>query len=298
MKNKIISLLISLLLLTALSSCQSDRQLMPPTQDARITIDIVFKKSTTKSSLADLHSQNTLSVMAIDEVAVAAIDLNLMPVTKAIILRDESEEGELKVPANQLIRIVAFATETDPQNIKFWEGGSDFVEFQAGQDTLLILELSEMNLKTHTLSIARDGGTNASSTFGDPDDPRFAKEKAIDGDFTTSWFSEGDSDPNGDFSTFTWTATEEVLIAATGIANNSMHQDTLYHTGFGYLGQVTFRIFSANEQMVFEGMVAYPTAKAVKMVFPLVRGKKIELILNQHANPMCGGFSELVVLGL
>ena len=298
MKNKIISLLLSLLLLTALIGCQSDKQLMPPAEDARITINIVFEKSTAKSLVTDLQNQNTLSV--IDEVTVAAIDaLTGTPVTKALKLEIEGQfaQGELTVPVsgNQPFIIVVFAT--DVQNLEFFGGLSKQPLFlQAGDVKEDTITVSPIDFRTGPLSIAGLGTPEASSTFPQVG---FEPARALDGSFTTSWFSEGENDPNGTFSTFTWTAPEEVLIAAAGIANNSRHSVSIYRIGFGYLGQITFRIFSANEQMVFEETVDYPnTAQAAKMVFPLVRGRKIELLLNQHENPICGGFSELLLLGL
>ncbi len=299
MKNKIISLLLSLLLLTAWIGCNSDKQIVQPPEDAKITINIIFEESTAKSlAVTDFESQNTLSV--IDEVTVAAIDaLTGTPVTKAVKLDIEGQfaEGELTVPVsgNQPFIIVVFAT--DVQNLEFFGGLSKQPLFlQAGDVKEDTITVSPIDFRTGPLSIAGLGTPEASSTFPQVG---FEPARALDGSFTTSWFSEGSNDPNGTFSTFTWTAPEEVLIAAAGIANNSRHSESIYRTGFGYLGQITFRIFSANEQMVFEETVDYPnTAQAAKMVFPLVRGRKIELLLNQHENPICGGFSELLLLGL
>lgn len=297
MKNKIINLLISLLLLTALIGCKSDKQLMQPAEDAKVTINIVFEKSTAKSLVANFQSQNTLSV--IDEITVAAIDaLTGTPVTKAVKLKIEGQfaEGELTVPVsgNQPFIIIVFAT--DSQNLEFFGGLTEEPLFlQAGDVEEVTITVSEIDFRTNPLSIAGLGAGEASSTFPQVG---FEPTSALDGDFTTSWFSQGSNDPNGTFSTFTWTAPEEVLIAATGIANNSRHPDPRYRTGFGY-EQVTFRVFSADDQMVFEETVDYPkTAQAAKMVFPLVRGRKIELLLNQHEDPSCGGFSELLLLGL
>jgi len=143
-------------------------------------------------------------------------------------------------------------------------------------------------------SIASAGTVNASSTFPLQG---FGPTSAIDRNFGTSWFSAGPS-VDGSSSTFTWTAPQQEFLGTIGIFNNQFHNNDLYRTDFGFQ-TVTFQVYDgpdASGTMLYEETVDYPKTFPVVRVSPFVSGRFIRLLLNEHENPDCGGFSELLVV--
>ncbi|MFQ5639011.1 MAG: Ig-like domain-containing protein [bacterium] len=289
-----VHLIIALLLLFAWIGCDSDQRLVNPSEDAKVTLNIIFPQSASKaSSEAGLHARS-----AIDQVTVSLVDVaSRVAVIKEQRLRivqtpqGRFAEGELSVPVSagrQAFSIVVFAN--DSQNLRFFVGLAT-VSIEAGE---VREEPVDISLQP-AISIAGAGAVTASSIFQEGFEPG----SAIDLDFGTSWFSAGPS-ADGNTSTFTWTSSQDVFIGTTGIFNNAFHDNPNFRTGFGFQG-VTFQVFSgpdATGTMVFEEIADYPKTFPVVRVSPFVAGRSIRLLLNDHEDPSCGGFSELLIVGL
>ena len=76
-----------------------------------------------------------------------------------------------------------------------------------------------------------------------------------------------------------------------------LHNIPNFQTGFGFQ-TVTFQVYDSLGLMVYEETVDYPKTLPVVRVSPFVSGRSIRLLLNEHENPDCGGFSELLVVAL
>ena len=134
-------------------------------------------------------------------------------------------------------------------------------------------------------------GTISSSS----DSPGFGAELAVDGNFATSWFSDGrgGNDPFADSELFGWSVGTGVQIDSVVIQGNG--ENPKYSHGYGF-ASITVEVYDENNGVVFSGTVPYPQTGSVG-VTPRVRGVGIDIILNGHESPDCGGFGELIVSG-
>lgn len=134
------------------------------------------------------------------------------------------------------------------------------------------------------------GSTTASSASNG-----FPGDLAVDGDITTSWFSDGrgGDDPFDDAELFTWTTPGQALISDIEIVGNGSNPK--YSTGYGF-ASITIEVIDVNNGVVFSQTVPFPVTGSVT-VQPGVVGAAIDVILNGHESPDCGGFAELYVRG-
>lgn len=290
------NLLITLLLVATWMGCSLDKQLTGPAGSAQVSLNIQFAQSVAKQNFG--HNIDN-ATQIIREVTVSVLDAG----SNAVVIKEQQleinstpqgrfAEGELSIPVrdeSQPFVIVVLAS--DPDNLFFFVGTAN-VTLQSGetreQPVDIFLELAT--------SIASGGTVNASSTFPQQG---FGPASAIDLNFGTSWFSGGPS-VDGTTSTFTWTAQQQVFLGTVGIFNNQFHNIDLFQTGFGFQ-TVTFQVYDGPDAfgtMLYEETVDYPKTFPVVRVAPFVSGRSIRLLLNEHEDPTCGGFSELLVVAL
>lgn len=135
-------------------------------------------------------------------------------------------------------------------------------------------------------------GSAASSIFGDGDD--FISSLAIDGDLTTSWFSDGVEDD--DTATFEWIGGAEECIGRIEFDGNDEHPDFSENFGFE---TVTVRVLRGNGEVVFsqEQDLSGTPDPAFSMDVGVI-GHDVELVFEEPEDDACGGFSELRVFSL
>ncbi|MBL4685179.1 MAG: hypothetical protein JKY37_11360 [Nannocystaceae bacterium] len=144
-----------------------------------------------------------------------------------------------------------------------------------------------------TANVTADGSVTASSTFGDNE---FPAALAVDVDAATSWFSAGPG-PNAAPSVFSWTVDEPLCLSAVTLTGNGAHSNPDFHEGFGF-GAVTIRAFLGRETVFGQEFPLDGSPDpSVTAALDGVLADRIELELVGHEDPICGGFSELVVTG-
>lgn len=118
---------------------------------------------------------------------------------------------------------------------------------------------------------------------------------SVDGDFSTSWFSEG---PDPDPTTYSWTLNEERCIDRITITGNGQHSNPAYRTDFGF-GAVVVRVVDFASDVVFMEMHELDGTPdpQVQVETGGVIGSRVYLDFTGHESVDCGGFSELEVLG-
>ncbi len=276
--------------------CSSDKRLTGPAGSAQVSLNIQFAQSVAKQTFG-YKTDNATQI--IREVTVSVLDDS----NNAVVIKEQQleinstpqgrfAEGELSIPVrdeSQPFIIVVFAS--DPDNLFFFVGTAN-VTLESGETREQPVDI----ILQPAVSIASGGTVNASSTFPQQG---FGPTSAIDINFGTSWFSGGPS-VDGNSSTFTWTARQQEFLGTVGIFNNQFHNTELYRTGFGFQ-TVTFQVYDGPDgsgTMLYEETVDYPQAFPVVRVSPFVSGRSIRLLLNEHEDPSCGGFSELLVVAL
>ena len=140
------------------------------------------------------------------------------------------------------------------------------------------------------------GTVQAETTF----DGSFQASLAVDGNLTTSWFSDGpDSDGSPTF--FRWDRGADVCITRITYTGNGAHSNESFRAGFGF-GEVTIRVLDAGGQPVFSqvhNLDPNPAVPDPNLEIPTggVMGQTVELLLLGHesVNNDCGGFAELTV---
>ncbi|MFQ5753448.1 MAG: hypothetical protein ACE5HI_15775, partial [bacterium] len=300
------SFLLSILSVALLSfySCEKKNQLVNPFEPAKIKVELIFPESVENSTQkyenqvkSALFDKKLTSALAFDNVTVSVLDSatrNIIINQQELTITGNVAEGELNIPVigdRQSFIIIVFASDTE--QLQFLVG-SESVQLEPGE---LRVAPGVIVLQLPTLLASR-GSVQASSTFPEGN---FAPQLAIDFDFSTSWFSAGQS-VDGNTSTFTWTSSRDEFITSAGIVNNSNHFNPTYQSGYGF-ETVTFQVYSgqnATENLLFEETVDYPksTQLPVASVAPFVQGRSIRLLLNNHENPERGGFSELLIVGM
>ena len=290
------NLLITLLLVASWMGCSSDKQLTGPPGSAQVSLNIQFAPSVAKQSFGYKIDNAT---QIIQEVTVSVLEAG----SNAAVIKEQQleinstpqgrfAEGELSIPVREdglSFNIVVFAG--DPDNLLFFTGTAN-VTLESGETRDQPVNIF---LQPAT-SIASGGTVNASSTFPQQG---FGPTSAIDLNFGTSWFSGGPS-VDGNSSTFTWTARQQEFLGTIGIFNNERHNNPAFQTGFGFR-TVTFQVYDGPDGsgiMLYEETVDYPQTFPVVRVSPFVSGRSIRLRLNEHEDPSCGGFSELLVVTL
>lgn len=125
----------------------------------------------------------------------------------------------------------------------------------------------------------------------------YPAELSLDGDRSTSWFSEGIA-VDGDVSTYEWYTTDDHCIDHITIYGNSENEDEDFRTGFGY-ESVTIIVKDSSGDTVYEETVSLEGTPdpTIDLAPDAVLGNQVILELSGHESPDCGGFSELSVLG-
>lgn len=137
--------------------------------------------------------------------------------------------------------------------------------------------------------VASEGHVKTSSTSAG-----FPANLGIDGDPTTSWFSEG-SNVDGSASTFRWTGQQDDLIATIALTSNAQHDEPSFRTGYGF-DSVLIQVLDASGAVVFEELADLSgTPDPNVQVRPGVVGRSILLTFRGHESAVCGGFGELQV---
>ncbi len=273
----------------AIGGCSFDTGIHQPRGDAKITLEIVFPESTVSPSVSGGSSRSSsvdrVIVTVRNEATQAVVTSQTLPIQGAF------AEGDIDVPVvgTQTFLIDVFASDTQ-SNMTF--AGFTFQSLQEGEVRTQPIEILVAEIR----DITAIGNATASSTFNQ--DARFDPSRGIDQQFQTSWFSNGDSD--GTSSTFTWSAPREVLIFAVEVFDNSFHSTPEFRTGFGF-ARITIQVFSGTNGtgvMRLERTVDYPSGPDDPAAVGLgVPGRSVRLILQDHQDPSCGGFSELQVVG-
>ena len=289
------NLLITLLLVATWMGCSSDKQLIGPVGSAQVRLNIQFAQSVAKQNFGRKINNAT---QIIQEVTVSVLEAG----SNAVVIKEQQlkinstpqgrfAEGELSIPVreeSQLFTIVVLAGDDD---LSFFAGTAN-VTLEPGATSE---EPVTIFLQPAT-SIASAGTVNVSSTFPLQG---FGAANAIDLQFNTSWFSGGAS-ADGNTSTFTWTSPQNVFLVTVVIFNNMLHNNPIYQSGFGFQ-TVTFQVYDgpdASGMMIYEETVDYPKTFPVVRVSPFGLGRSIRLLLNDHEDPSCGGFSELLVVAI
>jgi hypothetical protein len=141
--------------------------------------------------------------------------------------------------------------------------------------------------------VTSTGTVFASSVFS----ADFVEQLSIDGDVTTSWFSAG-SGIDGPVSSFTWQAAQDEFITGIEVVSNASHRVAEFRSGFGFTA-VTVQVLGSSGTVDFEQRVELPgTPDPTVSVNPNVFGRTVQLLLEGHEDPSCGGFGELVITAL
>jgi hypothetical protein len=139
------------------------------------------------------------------------------------------------------------------------------------------------------INATSEGTVSASSSF-----EGFAPELAIDGDQTTSWFSNG-PEAGTQPTAFTWESEQEELITGVYLFNNELNADPTFESSYGF-ERATIQVLDSEGEVVFEEEVDLAgTPDPDIVVFPNVRGMLVMILLFEHESPERGGFSELLI---
>jgi len=286
----------------ALAGCQTHDNALTPRNPAKVQIQLQFPNSITDANGNRKKSPvERPNIEAIDDVAISVLEAGTgevlinqqqLEISFSTELNTSVAKGDLSIPVSrdfQQFEIIVFAA--DAGQLVFLLGSTNAI-LSPGEikQVPIRVQLRAPNL------IAPGGTATASSVFED----RFPASLALDFDFATSWFSRG-SNSDGSTSTYTWNGPGSQFIAVCGIVNNTRNSDPAFRTGFGF-GTVTFQVYSgpnATGDLAFEKTVPYPKTAEVPFVkvAPLVAGRSIKLLLQEHEAPNCGGFSELLIVG-
>ncbi len=145
------------------------------------------------------------------------------------------------------------------------------------------------------VNITNQGSVSASSVF-DNDSNNFGVGRSVDGDSSSSWFSDGNS-AGGNAEVYTWTFSEN-----TDIFLARVETDPEQFEGGGKFGfaTVTVRVLDAGGAEIFSsGVIGLSGSRVdISEAFPAgLAGQTVQLVLVGHQNPSCGGFAELRVFG-
>jgi hypothetical protein len=141
------------------------------------------------------------------------------------------------------------------------------------------------------INITSQGGVSASSEFASDFDPG----NTLDGNTDTNWFSDGAS--GGDSEAFTWVRTNSGDVSITRIETDP--ETFKGGGGFGF-GQAQVLVMNDAGDVVYESdfMVLGGSRVDLNVSLPAgIEGRSVQLILVDHQDSSCGGFSELRVYG-
>jgi hypothetical protein len=143
------------------------------------------------------------------------------------------------------------------------------------------------------INITNQGGVSASSQFsGD-----FGTGLAIDGNSSSSWFSDGDPDDDDDSEVYTWQFGENADVFLGGVQTDPEQFDGGGSFGFG---SATVLVLDAAGGTVYNsGAMSLAGARVdLDISFPVgTVGRTVQLLLVGHQDTSCGGFAELRVFG-
>jgi hypothetical protein len=161
-------------------------------------------------------------------------------------------------------------------------------------------QTSTTSLATTTLppprNVTREGTPSVSSQY----DATFGPDKATDDDPTTSWFSAGNKDPEGDQSTFTWQGRQTDFITSIEIIGNENNSTAQFQQGENFKA-MEIQVLDDAGTVVFQDQFTFDTSTPLRKdvdvaTFPSVRGRTIKVIGKGHRDPNCGGFAEIKVM--
>lgn len=137
-----------------------------------------------------------------------------------------------------------------------------------------------------TSDVVADGAVASSSNF-----VGYAAADGVDGDLTTSWFSDGAWD--GPTEQFTWTADHTEWVDQVVVQNNALNAQGF--VGFGF-ETVDVVLRDRGGAVTFAQTVPLPgDTDPLISVSVGAFGESLELNYTNHDDPACGGFSELEV---
>ena len=135
------------------------------------------------------------------------------------------------------------------------------------------------------------GTPSASSVFAG-----YFVSSGVDGNPATDWFSDGVGAGAGsggtDTESYYWEFPQDLYIERVELDPETIG-------GFGF-DKIRIRVFDSAATMVYESAEITLTAFDVDITHTLATvpfGSKVEILLINHENPACGGFSELRIFG-
>lgn len=136
--------------------------------------------------------------------------------------------------------------------------------------------------------ITGDGSVTASSTYG----AAYIPARAVDGDPTTSWFSDG-PEGGGMPTTYEWTIPSRECIVGISFRGNALHPE--FSEDFGF-GSMTVQVLDAAGGVQFSQVESLPGTPDPNVNVDLdANGVKVRLLFTDHESTDCGGFAELAV---
>lgn len=146
------------------------------------------------------------------------------------------------------------------------------------------------------INITNQGSASSSSVFNN-DTGNFGVGLSVDGNSSTSWFSDGNPDGQNDSEVFTWTFGENADIFLARVET-----DPEQFQGGGSFGfaSVTVIVRDLSGTEVFNsGAIGLAGSRVdISEAFPAgLVGHSVQLILVGHQDESCGGFAELRVFG-
>ena len=148
-----------------------------------------------------------------------------------------------------------------------------------------------------TENIVGQGFVSASSEFWSLLSGTFRAELSVDGDISTSWFSDG---PEGDGlpSTYEWYAMDEYCLDRITVVGNGGHSNPDFQQNFGFETMiVTVTDGNGDETFSREYTMEGSPDPTIEIDLDGVRGERIVLSLGGHESEDCGGFAELGIRG-
>lgn len=180
---------------------------------------------------------------------------------------------------------------TDDANDGGTDGGTD-----DGTDDTNDDGGSSVQCEPNGVSLIPSGWADASSVF-EGWFSSYPADLAIDGDVSTSWFSAG-SEVDGATSTYEFIMTDDHCIDELEIIGNGSHENSDFHTGFGF-DSLVVEVLDTGNRVVFTGEYPLLGSPDDTQVIDVggVLGHRVRLSYSEHESPDCGGFSELRVTG-
>ena len=137
-------------------------------------------------------------------------------------------------------------------------------------------------------SLTSLGSVVASSEF----DASFPASLSVDGDLSTSWFSDGQS------AIYTWSLPSDHCLDRLVLRSNAQHAEPSFREGFGF-GSVTIAISNSDGEEVLSELQPLDGTPDPDLDLDLggVLGAQVVLSFSEPESIECGGFGELAIDG-